>query len=130
MSEKHPCCRSHCCVKHGCKYSYEDCPVVLGEEAMEFPCEDCDTDRHEAGVRADQVVMDRVELLRVMRDNDRLSRQVTELQMSMTMKEEHLRAHRRVPLSQDQRDTLAADLAETTDRIRKGYEGLTGKTGP
>ncbi len=21
--EKHPCCQSHCCVIHGCKYGYD-----------------------------------------------------------------------------------------------------------
>ncbi len=28
--EDHPCCPSHCCTEHGCKYSDDECPVVLG----------------------------------------------------------------------------------------------------
>jgi len=127
MSEKHPCCRSHCCKKHGCKYSHDDCPVVLGEEVQESPCEECDTDRWEAGAADSQMVIERTEVLRILRDNDHLSRQVTELQMALTMKEEHLRAHRRVPLDGAQRAALDADLAETTDRVSKGYEALVKK---
>ncbi len=26
----HNACPSHCCIEHGCKYSYDDCPVMLG----------------------------------------------------------------------------------------------------
>lgn len=32
---------SHCCVKHGCKYSEPDCPVVNGEVQQTHVCEDC-----------------------------------------------------------------------------------------
>ena len=35
---------THCCIHHGCKYADEDCPVVLGLEDAEYPCEDCDQD--------------------------------------------------------------------------------------
>lgn len=31
----------HCCVKHGCKYGEEDCPVWLGYEEQSHPCETC-----------------------------------------------------------------------------------------
>lgn len=31
----------HCCAKHGCKYSHNDCPVVTGQKPQSFPCEDC-----------------------------------------------------------------------------------------
>ena len=41
MSESHPCCASHCCVIHGCKYSDDDCPVVLEKEAQLGACYDC-----------------------------------------------------------------------------------------
>lgn len=37
----HNSCQSHCCVKHGCKYAHEDCPVVLKEVIQDYPCEDC-----------------------------------------------------------------------------------------
>lgn len=32
----------HCCVIHGCKYGDEHCPVVIGSEIQEYPCEMCD----------------------------------------------------------------------------------------
>jgi hypothetical protein len=31
----------HCCQKHGCKYGYDDCPVVTGQQKQSFPCESC-----------------------------------------------------------------------------------------
>jgi hypothetical protein len=33
--------RTHCCVIHGCKYGYEDCPVVNEVITQEYPCEYC-----------------------------------------------------------------------------------------
>lgn len=33
---------THCCVKHGCKYGEDDCPVELGKVIQEHPCEECD----------------------------------------------------------------------------------------
>lgn len=33
---------NHCCIKHGCKYGDENCPVVLGRDKQRYPCEDCD----------------------------------------------------------------------------------------
>ena len=36
--------KSHCCVFDGCKYGYEDCPVVTGETEQLYPCEDCGFD--------------------------------------------------------------------------------------
>lgn len=38
MSE-HKSCPSHCCTLHGCKYGYDDCPVVLGTVEQENYCE-------------------------------------------------------------------------------------------
>jgi hypothetical protein len=36
---------SHCCPKHGCKYGYDDCPVVAGAVQPTYPnnngCEMC-----------------------------------------------------------------------------------------
>jgi len=32
----------HCCVFHGCKYSYQMCPVALGKKVQSYPCEFCD----------------------------------------------------------------------------------------
>jgi hypothetical protein len=40
-------CYSHCCPVHGCKYSHEDCPVVLGTIKPAYPnnngCEECES---------------------------------------------------------------------------------------
>ena len=33
--------RTHCCIKHGCKYGDEDCPVTTGEIKQDYECEDC-----------------------------------------------------------------------------------------
>ena len=43
MTNEHRCCPSHCCIdpSHGCKYSYEDCPVVLGVIKQTGLCEYC-----------------------------------------------------------------------------------------
>lgn len=30
---------THCCVKHGCKYGYKDCPVELDLIKQRYPCE-------------------------------------------------------------------------------------------
>ena len=38
----HIACQSHCCVKHGCKYSFENCPVKLGNVIQDNLCEECD----------------------------------------------------------------------------------------
>jgi len=35
---------THCCVDHGCKYGYDDCPVYLGIVEQKYPCEDCNID--------------------------------------------------------------------------------------
>lgn len=36
---------SHCCINHGCKYGYEDCPVTLGILNQKYPCEICAFDK-------------------------------------------------------------------------------------
>ena len=41
MPNNHRSCQSHCCIHHGCKYGYEDCPVVTQQVFQDFPCEDC-----------------------------------------------------------------------------------------
>jgi hypothetical protein len=33
--------QSHCCLKHGCKYSNDDCPVVNEVVGQDQPCEEC-----------------------------------------------------------------------------------------
>ncbi len=31
----------HCCIWHGCKYGYDDCPVAFGEAKQDHVCETC-----------------------------------------------------------------------------------------
>ena len=33
---------THCCKKHGCKYSDPNCPIAYGDEEQVYPCPDCD----------------------------------------------------------------------------------------
>lgn len=33
--------QSHCCMKHGCKYDCEDCPIVLKQVKQDYPCYRC-----------------------------------------------------------------------------------------
>lgn len=47
-TRNHKSCPSHCCKEHGCKYGFDDCPVVGGTAVQEYPCENC---RLEDGVR-------------------------------------------------------------------------------
>lgn len=42
MLDIHKSCPSHCCKEHGCKYGYDDCPVVLGTAPQEYRQECCD----------------------------------------------------------------------------------------
>lgn len=39
--------RANCCKEHGCKYSDELCPVVLGYEKQDGPCFECREDKTE-----------------------------------------------------------------------------------
>jgi len=36
--------RTHCCIKHGCKYNDKDCPVISGEIKQDYLCESCGYD--------------------------------------------------------------------------------------
>jgi hypothetical protein len=40
-NKKHRCCKSHCCIYHGCKYGMEDCPVENEKTRQDGPCEQC-----------------------------------------------------------------------------------------
>lgn len=44
LNNNHNCCSTHCCIRHGCKYGHEDCPVVLGKIEQVYICEMCDDD--------------------------------------------------------------------------------------
>lgn len=39
--EDYRSCRTHCCLRHGCKYSHANCPVVQGRQEQAYPCERC-----------------------------------------------------------------------------------------
>ncbi len=39
--------KSHCCVRHGCKYGEPDCPVASGEIEQLYDCEECAWDTEE-----------------------------------------------------------------------------------
>ena len=32
---------THCCLLHGCKYAYTDCPVLKGKIKQLYLCESC-----------------------------------------------------------------------------------------
>lgn len=68
-----------------------------------------------------EVLISRKELARVLSENARQARQITELQQGMTLKEEQLRAHRRVPLTDEQAPALKRDLEETTNAVLAKY---------
>ena len=34
--------KTHCCLKHGCKYGDPDCPVILSLIEQKYPCEFCE----------------------------------------------------------------------------------------
>lgn len=36
--------RTHCCIFHGCKYGYNDCPVYTAVIPQEYVCENCHDD--------------------------------------------------------------------------------------
>lgn len=40
----HKACRTHCCILHGCKYGYNDCPVALELVKQAYPCDLCPTE--------------------------------------------------------------------------------------
>ena len=67
------------------------------------------------------VLITTAELGRIAVENARLLRQVTELQQHGTLREEQLRAYRRMELSKEQLESVKRDLEETTARVLKGY---------
>lgn len=49
---------SHCCIRHGCKYGDEECPVVLGTHEQRYDCEDCYRDHEEHDNHIDKKRLD------------------------------------------------------------------------
>jgi hypothetical protein len=53
----------HCCIRHGCKYGKEDCPVVTRAKKQSFACEYCQYDAEgytQAGIHAQNLVIDKI----------------------------------------------------------------------
>jgi len=47
--------RTHCCLKHGCKYGNRECPVEAGTVVQAHPCEWCqEVAEEEAEIRRDE----------------------------------------------------------------------------
>lgn len=44
MSDKKDVHTEHCCLKHGCKYGDDYCPVAGGKKKQSYPCESCEYD--------------------------------------------------------------------------------------
>lgn len=43
----HTACPTHCCAIHRCKYSFDDCPVMLGLVKQKYRCEECQYEEKE-----------------------------------------------------------------------------------
>jgi hypothetical protein len=75
--------------------------------------------------QSDRATIDRApaeeRLLVIKAELDRLQKQVTELQQHGTLREEQLRAYRRLVLPKDQLERLKCDLEDTTRRVLEGY---------
>lgn len=41
--------RTHCCLKHGCKYGRLDCPVTWKSVKQAYNCEQCEEEWEDAG---------------------------------------------------------------------------------
>jgi hypothetical protein len=44
LVKKHPCCPSHCCAYHGCKYGDYECPIAAKKMPQQVLCESCAMD--------------------------------------------------------------------------------------
>ena len=42
---------AHCCLKCGCKYGDDDCPVCSGRVEQKYPCEFCKEEKPDYSVR-------------------------------------------------------------------------------
>ncbi|MDD4779179.1 MAG: hypothetical protein PHT02_01055 [Tissierellia bacterium] len=56
--------RTHCCVKHGCKYGDKDCPVVKGEIRQDYTCERCNYD----GINSVDELFTNINILQITND--------------------------------------------------------------
>ena len=53
----------HCCSVHGCKYRDADCTVTTGRHQQEYPCETCDWEWQDEGLKRELVALRAVNLL-------------------------------------------------------------------
>lgn len=67
------------------------------------------------------VYISSIALERVLQENNRSADKITELQAHSTLREEQLRAYRRMKVSPQQLASLQQDLIQTTNRVLKGY---------
>lgn len=68
-----------------------------------------------------QVTISADSLQRILESNRHMYEQITELQRQGTLREEQLRAYRRLLLSPEQFDQLKKDMEETTARVLQSY---------
>lgn len=77
LVKKHPSCDSHCCKIHGCKYGYDDCPVVVTDmQGMTGRCEQCGLEDEDYFQRDEEMRQLTVEV-------ERLQRHVADLMSGM-----------------------------------------------
>lgn len=51
--------QTHCCEKHGCKYSRDtECPVYMGMVDQKYPCEICSDEEEEWNYIKNRVIYD------------------------------------------------------------------------
>ena len=49
---------SHCCLKCGCKYGDDDCPVCNGKIEQKYPCKLCNDDGPDYSVKPPEIEFD------------------------------------------------------------------------
>jgi hypothetical protein len=67
------------------------------------------------------ILVSTAEMARLTAENARLLEQIRELQQHGTLREEQLRAYRRLEFPQEQLNKLKADLEATTKRVLDAY---------
>ena len=72
-----------------------------------------------------ELTIDSEVLTKILVENKHQSKQITDLQQLLTLKEELLRAHRRVELSDSQHEKLTVDLEETAKSVQDRYKQST-----
>ncbi len=79
----HNCCPSHCCIDHGCKYGYDDCPVMLGQIKQEGFCENCGLETEGYYGRPERSVEEQEEYLEALWNEKHNPRQLTKFEEAL-----------------------------------------------